>query len=293
VLNDEQSPMFIAWTRFSQLIGRRTNGAVDIQVFPNAQLGGEKEVADGIRLGSVQGGAISLAVLSAWVPEGQLFELPFLFRDLDHVHHVVEGPIGEKLKEKYRPFGFVVLDYVNIGTRHPIGKFPINTPADVRGKRIRVIQSPLHIALWRSLGANPTPLPVTEAYNALETGVVDFMDMSKTGYRQLRFYEVAPYFTELGHIYTIGAFLVGEQFWNKLTPDQQAIVQATAHEAAALHEHLEDYYGDLALAEVVKTGVKVTTPSREPWQRAMQPVWQEFAPNVGGMAAIQAVVDTQ
>jgi TRAP-type transport system periplasmic protein len=293
VLNDEQSPMFIAWSRFGQLLRRRTDGAIDVQVFPNAQLGGEKDVADGIRLGSVQGAAITLAVLSAWVPEGQIFELPFLFRDLDHAHHVAAGPIGQALGAKYRPFGFVVLDYVNIGTRHPLGKFPIERPGDVKGKRIRVIQSPLHIALWRELGAIPTPLPVTEAYNALETGVVDFMDMSKTGYRQLRFYEVAPYFTELGHIYSLGAFVVGAPFWNRLTPAQQAIVQETAREAAALHEHLEDYGGDVALAAVVKTGgVKVTRPDPAPWRQAMLPVWQEFAPKLGGMELVHQIQQT-
>jgi TRAP-type transport system periplasmic protein len=293
VLNDEQSPMYTAWARFGQLVRRRTGGAVEVEVFPNAQLGGEKDVADGIRLGSVQGAAISLAVLSAWVPEGQIFELPFLFRDLDHAHHAAAGPVGEALKARFRPFGFVVLDYVNIGTRHPIGKFAIERPVDVRGKRIRVIQSPLHIALWRELGAIPTPLPVTEAYNALETGVVDFMDMSKTGYRQLRFYEVAPYFTELGHIYSLGGFLVGEQFWNRLTPGQQAVVRETAHEAAALHENLEDYWGDVALAAVVKSaGVKVTHPDPAPWREAMLPVWAEFAPRLGGMELVRQIQQT-
>lgn len=294
ILNDEQSPMFIAWSRFGQLVRRRTQGAIEVQVFPNAQLGGEKDVADGIRLGSVQAAAVSLAVLSAWVPQGQIFELPFLFRDLDHAHAVMHGAVAEGLKAKFRTAGFEVLGYLDFGIRHPLGKFAINAPADVKGKRIRVIQSPLHIALWRELGAIPTPLPVTEAYNALETGVVDFMDMSETGYRQLRFYEVAPYFAELGHIYSLAGWLVGETFWQRLSPDQQAVLVRTAAECCLLHDHLEDYRGTADIDWLVKNaGVKVTRPDPAPWRAAMRPVWEAFAPKLGGMELIEQIVATK
>jgi len=290
VLNDEQSPLGIAWKRFGQLVDRRTNGAIEVQVFANSQLGAEKAVADGMRIGSVQAGAVSLAVLSAWVPEGQLFELPFLFRDFDHAEKVLNGPIGERMKERYPAHGFRVLDFANIGVRHPISKTPINALEDVKGKRIRVIQSPLHIALWRSLGANPTPIPVTETYNALQSGLVDMMDMNKNGYSQYRLYEVAPNFVELGHIYTFGAVIIAEQVWRRLPPEHQAAVTQSAHDIAFLQRHLEEYMGELALADAIGRGAKVTRPAREPWEKAMLPIWQEFAAKIGGTDAIQEIL---
>lgn len=290
ILNDTQSPMFAAWSHFAGIVHERTGGAIEVQIFPNAQLGAEKDVADGIRLGSVQGAALSVAVLSAWVPQGEVFELPFLFRDIPHAHAVMTGQVAEGLKAQFRPHGFEVLAYTDFGIRHPLGKFPIHTPGDVKGKRIRIIQSPLHLALWRALDAIPTPLPVTEAYNALETGVVDFMDMSKTGYRQLRFFEVAPDFAELGHIYSLAGWLVGAQFWQQLTPAQQAILASAAAESAALQSQLEEARGDADIAWLVKNaGVTVTRPDPAPWRTAMKPVWEQFAPKLGGMKLIEQI----
>ena len=260
-------------------------------MFPNAQLGGESEVAEGMRLGSVQGSTVNVAVLSSWVPEGQLFDMPFLFRDLDHAARVVAGPIGQGMAEKYLQHGFRVLGYWNNGVRHPIGRFAINVPADVRGKKMRVIQSPLHIELWTLLGANPTPIPAPEIYTSLQTGVVDCFDNSKSSYLAFRFYEVAPYFTDLGHIYGYAAFALSEIFWRRLTPAQQEIFRRTAAEIIAFQDNLAAFEDESALARTVELGAHVLHPERGPWVEVMRPFWERFAPQVGGMAAIQRVID--
>src|SRR4029079_7561737 len=119
VLANDTHPSTIAWRRFAQLIAERPGGACEIQVFPSAQLGGEREVSEGMRLGSVQGSSVNVAVLSSWVPEGQLFDMPFLFRDLDHAARGAPGPIGQAMAEKYLQHGFRVLGYWNNGVRHP------------------------------------------------------------------------------------------------------------------------------------------------------------------------------
>lgn len=292
VLVNDTHPSTIAWRRFAQLIADRTNRAVEVQVFPNSQLGGEREVAEGMRLGSIQGGNINVAVLSSWVPEGQLFDMPFIFRDLDHATRVVAGPIGQGLAEKYLQHGFRVLGYWNNGVRHPIGRFPINAPADVRGKKMRVIQSPLHIELWTLLGANPTPIPAPEIYTSLQTGVVDCFDNSKASYLALRFYEVARYFTDLGHIYGYGAFAFSEIFWRRLSAAQQEIFRRTAAEIIAFQDNLAAFEDENALARTVELGAQVIRPDRAPWVAVMRPFWERFGAQVGGMQAIQRVIDT-
>ncbi len=290
VLVNESHPSTLSWNRYAKAIAERTNGEVRIQVYPNAQLGDERSVAEGLRLGSVQGSTLNVAVLSAWVPEGQLFDMPFVFKSLEHGSRVMAGPIGQRMAKKYEPFGFQVLGYWNNGVRHPLGRFPINTPADVVGKKMRVIESPLHIALWKLLGANPTPMPAPEIYNALQTGVIDFLDNSKSSYLALRFYEVAPFFTDLGHIYSYAAFTFSSQFWKRLTPAQQAILTEEAAGAIIYQDKLAAVADDEALAKTVTMGAKVTRPDHAPWEAAMRPFWQQYADKVGGMPAIEEIL---
>ena len=135
VVNDSH-PNTIAMVRFGQLVAQRTNGEINIKVYPSSQLGGEKEMAEGIRLGSVQGAIINVSVLSGWVPEGQIFDMPFIFRNDDHAYNVYQGPIGKELARKYEPHGFHVLGYWVNGVRHPMGKFAIRKPSDVAGKKM-------------------------------------------------------------------------------------------------------------------------------------------------------------
>lgn len=279
-----------------QLMADRVNaeakGAIDIQVFPNSQLGGEKEMAEGIRLGSVCGAPVNVSVLSTWVPEGQLFDMPFLFRDDGHAYRVLAGAVGKQMAAKYEPHGFKVVGFLVNGTRHPLGKFPILKPDDIKGKKIRVLQSPLHVELWQMLGANPTPIAFPETYNALQTGVVDAMDNAKTTYWLQKFYEVGPHFTDLGHIYSISAVAFSTAFWKRLTPEQQAIVQAASEAGIKLQDKLIAQGDEEAMQKAVAAGSTYHKVDKTPWQKAMMPIYTNWAPKVGGMEMIKAVQDT-
>lgn len=289
---DANHPNTLGLQRLASIVKDKTHGAVDIQVFPNSQLGGEKDMADGMRLGSVQGGDINVSVLSSWVPEGQLFDLPFIFKDPEQAYRVCSGPIGQALAKKYEPYGFHVLGFWINGIRYIMSKTPIVKPQDVRGLKMRVIESPLHIALWRMLGADPTPLAFTETYNALQTGVVDFTDNSISTYYDARLYEVAPNLSMTGHIYSIGAILFADSFWKKLTKEQQDIIADAVKEVIPYQNKLIEQSDQEALKKAEAAGAKVHQVDQAVWQKAMAPIWQQWAPKVGGMAAIDAVVNT-
>ena len=137
----EDKPETRIWRRIAEILARTAPGRFDLRIVPNAALGGEKEVAEGLRLGSIQAALSTVSSLSAWVPEGQVLDLPFLFRDRDHLGRVLAGPLGGELKARYEAQGFVVPGFINYGARHLLAKEPLTTPASVRGKRIRVIQS--------------------------------------------------------------------------------------------------------------------------------------------------------
>jgi len=293
VIYGPQKPQAKIWTRFADLVNAEMPDRFDFNIVTDGALGGEKETTEGVRLGSVQGALSTVANLTTWVPEGAIFDMPFMFRDQAHIDKVLSGPIGEEFKGHYEKAGFKVLGFITYGARHVISQEPIKTPSDVDGKKMRVLQSPLHIELWRSLGANPTPVPITEAYNALETGVVDYMDMTMSGYHALKLNEVVPYFSRTSHIYALGVMYIGLPVWERLDAEAQAVFQAAADEAIP-------YFNDLAAAEqesslraAVENGATVIEVDTAVWQEAMEPFWRSYAPKVGGLDKVQEIAQTK
>jgi len=287
VIYGPQKPQALIWKKFSELVNQEIPGQFDFKIVTDGALGGEKETSEGIRLGSIQGALSTVANLTTWVPEGALFDMPFMFRDAAHIEKVMSGPIGDDFKKLYADQGFKVFGFIIYGARHVISKDAILTPADINGKKMRVLQSPLHIELWKSLGANPTPVPITEAYNALETGVVDYMDMTMSGYHALK------QFTRTSHIWSLGVMYMNQSYWDGMTAEQQAAFEKAAAEAIPYFNGLAAAEQEASLAKAVEGGAKVHDVDGAVWQKAMEPFWQSYAPNVGGMEKIQAIVDVK
>lgn len=286
----EDKPETKIWRRIAETLNRTAPGRLDLRVVGNAALGGEKEVAEGMRLGSVQASLSTISALSAWVPEGQLLDLPFLFRDRGHLRRVLDGPLGAELKGKYEAQGFVVLGFINYGARHLLAKEPLTTPAAIRGKRIRVIQSPLHTELWSGLGAYPTPIPIPETYNALKTGVVDCMDLTKSAYVGFRLYEVVPWLIETGHIWASGVVMVSVAFWKGLPAEDKAALASAAAEGAAYFDELIVADEEASMARAAAEGGKVAQAEDRPaWEAGARKVWTSFAPKLGGLPRIEAI----
>jgi TRAP-type transport system periplasmic protein len=293
VVQPENAPNTQMWRRFAEIAKERLAGAVDLQIFPAGQLGGERENAEGMRLGSIQGADSTLAALSQWVPEGQIFDMPFVFRDWDHVDKVMRGPIGERYKALYRAQGFEVPAFFSYGARHLLSRQPVTRVEDVNGKTMRVLQSPLHIAIWRTLGANPTPIPITETYNALATGVADLMDLTKGPIETLRLYEVAPHLTETGHIWSVGAILFSRRFWDRLPADAQKVLADIAVEMAGFINGLHKDQEAASVTRMTARGLRVHKVDEAPWRDAMRPIWEAEAPKFGGLPALAEIVETR
>lgn len=293
VIYGQDKPQAKLWRRFKEIVDEKLPGRFDIRIVTDGALGGEKETTEGILLGSVHGAESTLANLTTWVPEGALFDMPFMFRDQAHIDTVLDGPVGDEFRQRYEQAGFKVLGFITYGARHIIAREPIRTPDDVRGKKMRVLQSPLHIELWRSLGANPTPVPITEAYNALETGVVDYMDMTMSGYHALKLFEVVPYFSRTSHIYALGVMYVGLPYWESLSDEEKAVFQAAADEATPHFNELAAAEQELSLDKAVEAGATVVEVDPAGWREAMAPFWESYGPNVGGVEQIERIVATE
>jgi len=286
-------PQGQVWVRMQELVDQRVPGQLKFNIVPDGALGGEKEEVEGVRLGSVQAGLSTLANMTTWVPEAAVFDMPFVFRDQAHIDAVMAGPVGDEFKKLFANQGFKVFGFITYGARHVISKDPVAGPGDVKGRKMRVIQSPLHIELWDSLGASPTPIPITEAYNALETGVVDYMDMTMSGYHALKLYEVVPSFSRTSHIWALGVMYMSQSFWDGLTPEQQEALEAAAAEAIPYFNGLAAAQQEESLQMAIKGGASVVEQDIAAWQAAMAPFWESYADKVGGMERIEMIVNTQ
>lgn len=281
------------WLKVRDLVEAKLPGRFDFRIVQNAALGGEKEVAEGVRLGSIQASLSTVSAMSSWVPESQILDAPFVFRDAGHVRRVLDGDVGARLKTKFTAQNFIVPEYINYGARHLLTKEPITKPSQVAGKRIRVIQSPLHTELWKSFGAFPTPIPITETYNALQTGVVDMMDLTKSAYAALKLYEVVPYLTETAHIWATGVVYFSAAFWKTLTSDEKTVLSAAAVEGARYFDALMVEDETASMAKAAAAGGKIVQPEdRAAWERGARAVWTTLGPAVGGVDKIEAIAKT-
>lgn len=283
-------PKEVSFVKFAKLVKERTKGGVDITVFPSSQLGGEKETADGLRLGSIEMGAITTSVLASWVPELQIIDLPFLFRDDNHAAKATAW-LANRLAPKFEAQGFHLLALTINGARQPMSTFPIRKPEDVAGKKMRVIQSPLHIALWRQMGANPVPIPAPEIYTSLQTKVVDFFDNTPTNYLTFKFFEVAPYYTNLSHVYAIAAWVTSERWFKKLPAAHQKVVVETAREIVPEIHQLLAEQDKVSLAKAKELGATlISIEDKKPWQAKMAPIWEEYGKKIpDGTEMIKAI----
>jgi len=286
----EGHPKYLAAEQFARDVAAGTGNAVEIKVFGNGLLGGEAESAEGIRLGSVQGGTITSSVFATWVPDVQVLDLPFLLRDDAHAV-AANGLLTERLSEPFAAQGFRLLGFSINGARQLMSSFPVKTPQDLRGKKMRVIQSPIHVALWRAVGANPVAIPAAEVYNAMQTKVVDLFDNTATNYQALRFYEVAPHYTQLSHVYAMGTWVLAESFWRKLPPDYQTVILKAAAQAQTDLVAVQQVRDSQALSETVAAGATIYEVSdKQAWVDLLQPVYDQFVPKIpNAQATIDAV----
>jgi len=279
--------------RLAALVRERTNGDVEIRMFPNSQLGGEGESLEGMKLGSIQGGLITSSLFSQWVPEFEIIDLPFIFRDDPHAQKACNTLFKELLAPKLVQHGFRGLGCFNFGGRHLISTFPITQLSDIKGKKMRVIQSPLHVRMWQMAGANPTPVPAPEVYSALQTRIVDFMDNPSTTYLSFKWYEVAKHFTPVGHVNSIQFLTFSEAWYRRLPAEHKAVLDKSVDEVMPwIYDRLRETEV-AALQKTVELGATVhQVTDRQAWTAVMSPIWKEFAAKVpNGQQAIDQVVN--
>ncbi|MFK8252878.1 TRAP transporter substrate-binding protein [Ancylobacter terrae] len=275
-------PTVEAVAYMGKLVEQKTNGRIKIQVMNNAALGSEKDTIEQTRFGVIDMNRVNTAPFNNLVPQTKVLGMPFLFRSVDHMHKVVDGPIGDEILAAFTPHGLVGLAFYDSGARSfYTTKKPIKSLADLKGQKIRVQQSDLWIAMMQAFGANATPMPFGEVYSSLETGVVDGAENNWPSYESSRHFEVAKNYTLTEHSLAPEALVISKISWDKLSPDDQKILRESAKESVVKMRELWSAREKASEEKVRAAGVNVITVDKQPFIDAMKPVYDKFVTEPG------------
>jgi tripartite ATP-independent transporter DctP family solute receptor len=275
-----------------ELIKERTAGRYSVEVYHSAQLGEEKDTIEQTQTGVIDLNRVSMGPFNGIVPETAVPSLPYMFRSVDQMRHVMDGPIGDEILKAFEAHDLVGLAFYDSGARSFYNtKKDITSIADLKGMKFRVIQSDVFVDMVNALGANATPMAYGEVYSALETGVIDGAENNWPSFESAKHYEVAKHYTTDQHQIVPEVLVMSKASWDKLTPEDQAIVRQAAKDSVVKMRELWDAQEKKSRDLVEKAGVKVSEIDKQPLIDAMKPVYDKYlsTPELKDLAArIQA-----
>jgi tripartite ATP-independent transporter DctP family solute receptor len=270
-------PVHKAMVFMAQRVDEMSDGRMRVEVFPNEQLGTEKESIEALQLGYMAMTKISSAPMENFVEEMKIFGIPYLFRDAEHFWKTLNGSIGKELLLAGQSKRLRGLCYYDAGARSFYTKErKVQTPADLAGMKIRVQNSAMSMKLVSAMGGSPTPISWGELYTALDQGVVDGAENNSPSFRQSRHYEVCKYYILDEHTRLPDLLMIGVPVWNNLSPEQQNILQQAVDESVEYQRKIWTEAEQADLKAVEEAGIEVIYPDKAPFRESVKSVWQEF-----------------
>ncbi len=259
---------------FAKIVAEKTGGEIEVQVFPAAQLGSERDMVEGLQLGSLEMTLTSTGPMGGFVPQVKLFNLPFLFKDRESCYRVLDGEIGTQIADRFVKVGIRSLGWFENGFRNITNsKRAVNSPDDMKGVKIRVMEDDVFILTMKAMGASPLPMAFGELYTALEQKTVDAQENPLAVIHSSRFFEVQKYLAMTGHFYSPAVLLISEATWKALSPENQKIVADAAAQARDYERGLSLKADQELEAACAKEGMIITHPDKAPFAKAVASVY--------------------
>jgi tripartite ATP-independent transporter DctP family solute receptor len=290
-----QDPYAVGAREFKKALEKRVGERVDVQLYPNRAIGDERPMLDGMRLGTVDMGVITNAVIAQIEPAFQVNDMPFLFGSEAQAHRVLDGPLGAQLRQKLETRGVIPLGYMEGGFRHMINNVrPIVKPEDLRGIKFRVLQSPIYIEMYRSLGGNAVPMAWGETFTAVQQGAIDGLEIPLGVIDQNKYYEVTKFLSLTGHIYSMIGLLISKRSFDRLPPELKQAVTEAAAEATPI-QRAENGKVAAALARGLGTkGMQVNeVADKAAFRHAVLPMYENFRGQIGADIVRDALAAAQ
>jgi len=273
----EDYPTVQALILMDRIVGEKTEGRHHIRVFHSRQLGEEKETIEQTRVGAIDLNRTNVAPMGSFVPEANVLALPFLFRSLEHLYKVLDGPIGADVLASFEPYGFIGLAFYDSGARSIYNSVrPVRSLADLKGLRLRVQQSDLMVDMIKALGAEPVALPYGQVLTGLTTKLIDGAENNWPSYVTTNHYLAARYYTVTEHTMGPEVLVMSRKAWDSLTPEDQDIFRAAAKESSKFMRKQWKDWEARAREQAQKAGsVIVTDFDRKPFMDAMSEIYDK------------------
>ncbi|MDI6726146.1 MAG: TRAP transporter substrate-binding protein [Smithellaceae bacterium] len=291
-VHPEGYPNVAAMQNLGKKLEAATKGRLSLKMFPGAILGNEKEMIEQTQVGAIQIVRISVGAVGPVVPDVNVFNMPFVFRDEAHMRKVIDGPIGEEILAKVTasPAKLVGLGWMDAGTRNLYTKKPIRTAADLRGQKIRMMGNPLFVDTMNAMGGNGISMGFGELFSALQTGVVDGAENNEPTYVTQNHHTLAKYYSLTGHLIIPEIFCFSKVAWDKLSREDQALIRTLSREAQLEQRKLWDEKVAASRAQMTKDGVVIVEADKKAFYDLTAPVRAKYGADYKGIISrIEAV----
>ncbi len=278
-----QDPYATGARTFKQAIERQSNGRIEVQLFPNRQLGDEKPMLEGLRFGTVDAAVITNAVIAQIEPAFQVNDLPFLYANEAQAHKVLDGKVGQTLAKKLEAKGVISLGFMEGGFRHMINNVrPVTKPEDVKGVKYRVMQNPVFIDMFSSLGGNAVPMAWGETFTAVQQGTIDGLEIPIAVIDSSKYNEVTKFLSLTNHTYSMIGLLISKKSLDKLPPDLQAAVREAGRTAVGAQRQAAGANARQLVDALARKGMKVNPVGDvAPFRASVKPVYDKFRNSIG------------
>ena len=277
-IHPEGYPNTVALEEMAAEIDEKTGGELTVKLFNGGVLGSQPDAIEQLRLGALDVGQFNLGPMGTSVPAANVVSLPFIFKGIPQMYRAMDGEIGETIGAGMEDKGIVALAWYDSGARSFYNsERPINTPEDVEGLKVRVMNNDLFVGMVESMGGNATPMAFAEVFQSIKTGVVDGAENNPPSYESTNHFEVAPYYSLTEHLIIPECVCMAKASFDALSSEQQEIVRTAARNSAEAQRELWQEREKQSMATVEGGGVTVNTiDDKAPFQEAMAPVYDEF-----------------
>lgn len=269
-------PFHLGLLKFKEIVEQKSENKINVKIYPSTQLGNERDIIEGLQMGTIQISPTANAPLSAWVQELMVFDLPYLFRDRAHAEKVLNGSIGSTFAEKTEKFGIKILAFWTAGTRNIFTKKPIHSIEDLQGLKIRVMENPIHIETFNLFGAQATPMASGEVFTALQQGIIDGAENDPNSFYTFGYWQITKFYSMTQHVYGPAPFMVSKKFYDSLSEDFRTIIQNAAIIARDYQLKTSKEITNESLKRLSENGVEIIYPKLDEFNEAAKKVHEKF-----------------
>jgi len=281
----ENTPKGQMANKLKELVDQRLAGKVLVEVFPNSQLFNDDKVLSAMLLGDVQLAAPALSKFEKFTKKLQIYDLPFLFRDMAAIDRFQQGPYGQNLLKSMTKKGLLGLGYLHNGLKQMSSNDALRLPGDAKGKKFRIMQSDVLAAQFETLDAVPLKAPFSEVFTLLQTKAIDGQENSWSNIYSKKFFEVQPFITETNHGVLDYMLVTSVEFWNSVPDDIKPILKGCIDEAIAFNNQVSNDKAIADKAKIADSGrteiIELSDADKDQWVEAMKPVWKKFESDIG------------